>query len=249
MMANVDVTNLLQQQGINDYIYERTFQNDGALIYRIRPKDELVCCPHCGSNKVTRNGVKEKVIQILPTGNQPSFVRLKVPIVDCQQCGRGGLINLGFAEKLRKYSNALEQRILKLNKTKNNFEVARSLNITKGTVAEIRRRYSNKSGKPLVKLPFDTTAVAVADTVDVIVAEDENHTGEGKLLVVIIDPETGKGIFSGSGRLQTLNLTTEERTWLTKSPPLEGTAMTGPQRRRNLPPPNRRSSNARVGNR
>ena len=142
--------------GLKDYEYIRTYYQEGAEYFRIKPKKKLMVCPHCQSPKVIRRGSKERKIQTIPVGLKPVFLIVDVPRLECLLCGSLRRMTLKIAEPFRGHTNAFEQFVLTLSKTMTMLDVARLLGIGWDCVKNIVKRHLLRrfAKPPLSKLKY-----------------------------------------------------------------------------------------------
>jgi transposase len=171
------------------YVYERTFYEGGACIFKIHPQDRLVRCPICCSLDIQSRGSVERTIMLIPTGMRKNYVRVNIPRVYCHKCNKLQQIDLGFVEKYRPYSKSFERYVWELCRLMTISDVAKHLGVSWDTIKDIHKRYLNhRYGKPSLKY---LNSIAI----------DEIYNGKKhKYLTIVLNLETGAVVFVGKGK-------------------------------------------------
>jgi transposase len=185
----MSISILYHSQGINDYSYQRTFYEGGAIIYKINPQSRLIRCPICGSKDVSARGSVTRRIMLMPTGTHQNFAEVDIPRVWCPFCEKLRQIKPVFADEQRSYSRAFERYAIDLCEMMPIRDVARHLGVSWGTIKEIhKRRLVKKYGAPSLK---GLRSIAI----------DEISIGAGhRYLTVVLNLENGAVVFVGDGK-------------------------------------------------
>ena len=180
---------LYHTQSIIGYAYERTFYEDGACIFKVRPQARLVRCPTCHNPDVQSRGSVERTIMLIPTGLRKNYALIDIPRVYCQKCDKLQQIALGFAEKYRSYSKSFERYVWELCRFMTISDVAKHLSVSWDMIKDIHKRYLNhKYGNPNLK---DLKSIAI----------DEIYNGKKqKYLTIVLNLGTGAVVFVGKGK-------------------------------------------------
>ena len=70
---------LYHTQSIIGYVYERTFYEGGACIFKMHPQARLMHCPICCNSDVQSRGSVERTIMLIPTGFRKNYTRIVYP--------------------------------------------------------------------------------------------------------------------------------------------------------------------------
>ena len=180
---------LYHTQSIIGYVYERTFYEGGACIFKMHPQGRLVRCPTCCNLDVQRRGSIERTIMLIPTGFRKNYARIDIPRIYCRKCDKLQQIDLGFAEKYRSYSKSFERYVWELCRLMTISDVAKHLCVSWDMIKDIHKRYLNhKYGDPSLK---ELRSIAI----------DEIYCGKKqKYLTLVLNLETGAVVFVGKGK-------------------------------------------------
>lgn len=112
-MSTTILYHLFQVPGV---VHKRFTMDEGAGIFDVELKSHLVKCPSCGSRAVTRKGSVERVIQSVPSGGKPIFIRIRIPVprVHCLACGALRQAALPFADERDRMTRGFKRYILDL---------------------------------------------------------------------------------------------------------------------------------------
>ncbi len=70
------------------YDYVRTLYEDGGVRFLLVVRQELLVCPECRSDQVSRKGRRFRQLQTVPIGLKPVWLVTEVPECQCLACGR-----------------------------------------------------------------------------------------------------------------------------------------------------------------
>lgn len=68
------------------YDYVRTLYDDGCIRFVLEPRPELLVCPDCHSQEVSRKGRRFRELQTVPIGLKPVFLVTEVPKCQGRVC-------------------------------------------------------------------------------------------------------------------------------------------------------------------
>jgi transposase len=175
--------------GLQNYEYVHQKFEGGNIVFRIRPKWRLLCCPTCKSKQVIRRGLYLRKLRILPIGRKPVWLMVEVPRVWCAVCACVRRIHLDIAEPRRSYTRAFARYVLELTKVMTLKDVSRFLGISWDCVKDIlKRNLARRFAKPaLRKVRY--------------LAIDEISVQKGhRYLSLVMDLDSGAILFVGDGK-------------------------------------------------
>jgi len=175
--------------GIRGYRYQRSFFEEGKVVFAIEKDPALLRCPSCNDWHVNRRGGVFRWFQALPIGRKQVYVALHIPRVECRMCGIVRQIEIGFADPRRTYTKSFERYVLELSRHMTIQDVARHLGVSWDVVKDIQKRYlAKRYARPRLK---DLKLIAV----------DEISIGRGhRYFTVVLDLATGAVVFVGDGK-------------------------------------------------
>lgn len=175
--------------GLRGYHLEATDYAEGAIVFRVRQKPETLCCGHCGSRDVMRQGVVVRRFRTLPIGHRPVWIELPVQRLWCATCSKTRQVKLPFAAERRSYTHGFERYALELGRHTTMQDVADHLGVSWDVIKDIQKRYlTRRFAKPRLK---HLRQIAI----------DEISIGRGqRYLTVVLDLESGAVVFVGDGR-------------------------------------------------
>jgi transposase len=164
-----------------------------AVIYPIKPQQELICCPKCASQDVSTRGYVNRTLRGVPVGSRKDIMlEVDIPKVYCPECEFIRQIDIKIADPQKSYTKALAEEVIKLYSRMTVKDTAEYLGLSWSTagrilINELQNRYSNPDEKALKNL----TMIAI----------DEISVASGhKYLTVVLNLETGKPVFVGEGK-------------------------------------------------
>ena len=175
--------------GLSGYEYVHQKFTEGSVVFRVRPKWRLLCCPACKSKRVVRRGLYLRKLRSLPVGRKPIWLLIEVPRVWCAACGCIRRIRLGIAEPKRSYTRAFARYVLDLTRLMTLKDVAHFLGIGWDCVKDILkrnliRRFSRPALRRVRYLAIDEISVR------------KGH----RYLTLVMDIESGAVLFVGEGK-------------------------------------------------
>jgi transposase len=175
--------------GLKDYEYVHQKFEDGSVVFRVRPKWQLLRCPACKSKRVVRRGLYLRKLRSLPIGRKPIWLMVEVPRIWCALCGCVRRIHLGIVEPKRSYTRAFERYVLDLTKVMTLKDVALFLGIGWDCVKDIlKRNLIRRFSRPRLK---HVRYLAI----------DEISVRKGyKYLTLVMDIDSGAVLFVGTGK-------------------------------------------------
>jgi transposase len=175
--------------GVRGYRHERTEYSGGAIFLRIRRNPSKRICPSCKSRSFILRGGVERTFRSIPIGKKPTFLRLTVHRVQCRECGTLRQEDVEFAHPRIRHTRAFERYALDLTRWATIQDVAEHLDVSWGTVKDIKKRYlQRRFSRPRLK---DLRLMAI----------DEISIGRGhRYLTVVLNLESGAVVFVGKGK-------------------------------------------------
>ena len=174
--------------GIRGYDYVRTQYSEGNTIFTIEKKPFSLRCPCCNGRDVIRHGTTLRWFHAIPIGKKATYIKTKIPRIECKCCHTIRQINIGFADPMRTYTRSLERYVLELSKHMTIKDVSVHLGLSWDMVKGIQKRYLEKRYKnPSLE---DLELIAI----------DEINIGKGRYLTVLLNLKTGAIVFVGEGK-------------------------------------------------
>jgi transposase len=175
--------------GLRGYRLEATDFTEGTIVFRVRQNPEALCCGHCGSHSVMRQGVVVRRFKALPIGRKAVWVELPLQRLWCATCNKTRQVKLAFADERRTYTHGFERYALELGRHMTIQDVARHLGVSWDVIKDIQKRYLLRHfARPRLK---HVRQIAI----------DEICIGRGRrFLTVVLDLESGAVVFVGKGR-------------------------------------------------
>tara|TARA_R110002072_G_C7877076_1_gene527696 strand:+ start:98 stop:1312 length:1215 start_codon:yes stop_codon:yes gene_type:complete len=175
--------------GIRGYQYQATKFHSGGMTIRVAQVREKLCCPACGSSKVRIVEWFERRWRSVPIGSRETWIEMRVPKVECQECFSRRRVAVSFAEPHKQHTRAFERYVVELLRFMTPQDVSRHLGISWDLANDIqKRRLKRKFGRPKLK---HLKRLAV----------DEVYVGKRhKYLTLVLDLDSGAVVFVGEGR-------------------------------------------------
>ena len=175
--------------GIRGYRYVRTDYFEGEVVFSIEQSRATLRCPLCGSRRVTAHGAMPRLFRNVPIGSKATRVLLKIPRVECDDCGVTRQVALPFADPQKRYTHAFERYVLDISTHMTIQDVARHLGVSWDTIKDIQkqdlqRHFSKPRLRQLRQIAIDEIAVA------------KGH----RYLTVVLDLVSGAVVFVGDGK-------------------------------------------------
>ncbi len=173
--------------GLKGYTTTRTRFEDGRMILEVENTKALTCS-NCRSRDVVRRGSSTRDFRMPPIGLMPVVVRVVLERVACRVCGVVRQIHIPFAAPRRHYTRRFEKYVLALLRMATPQDVARLLGLSWDTVKDIdKRNLSRRHGKP----PLNGVRR---------IAIDELHIGKDGYITIVLDLDSGRVLYVGSGK-------------------------------------------------
>lgn len=175
--------------GVRGYRYKGTQYRGGAVIFRISQPRESCRCSQCGSKDVVLRGGHDRRFRTLPIGGRPTYLALRVPRVECRDCGAVRRVKVGFADERVSYARAFERYALELSRFMTIKDVACHLQVSWDVIKDIQKRnLRRRFGKPKLK---HLKQIAI----------DESSTGKGhRYVTIVMDLQSGAVVYVGEGK-------------------------------------------------
>jgi transposase len=180
---------LYHTMGIRGYRYMSTSYEKGQVIVTIAQDRETCRCPCCHSPRVILKGGVWRKFRGIPIGRKPVWIRLRVPRVQCRDCGVLRQAEIAFAEPRVSYLRAFARYVLELADRMTHRDVAEHLQISWDVVKDIvkddlRRHFARPRLKDLRQIAIDEISIGAGHRYLTIVLDLESgavvHVGKGK---------------------------------------------------------------------
>jgi transposase len=180
---------LYHMMGIRGYRQASMKFEGGGMIATIVQDRETCRCPCCDSANVVLKGGVWRRFRGIPIGRKPTWIRFRVPRVQCRDCGTLRQAAIGFAEPRVSYVKAFGRYVLELADRMTIQDVAEHLGISWDVVKEIvKANLKRNFAKPRLK---DLRQIAI----------DEISIGAGhRYLTVVLDLASGAVVHVGRGK-------------------------------------------------
>jgi transposase len=174
--------------GVHGYVYQRTEYVGGEICFTVRQPVSELKCSVCGSKRVIRRGGRERRFRGLPIGKRAVWIELKVPRLECKECGAVRQAEVSFAPGQHSYTKRLARYIVELAQHMTMQDVAEHLGVSWNLVKDLlKEALCKRVGRPPLR---DLRLLAI----------DEISIGRGhRYLTVVMDLETGAVVFIGKG--------------------------------------------------
>ena len=162
---------------------------DSQIVLNIQKRSDKMCCPHCKSRHIVRNGYVWRDFKTVPIGHTPVVLHTKIQRVKCKRCGCDQQEAIHFAHGKRTYTARLENLVMDLLDIATIKSVAEYLHLAWDTVKDIhkrrlRARYKNPDIRGVRNIGIDEFAVRKGHVYKTIVVDLDTgriiHVGEGK---------------------------------------------------------------------
>ena len=175
--------------GIRGYRHARTDFLEGEVMFTIEQGRHTLKCPVCGCQRVTAHGGVPRLFRSLPIGAKATRVFLKIPRVECHDCGLTRQAAVPFADPQKSYTHSFERYALELSAHMTIQDVARHLGVSWDTIKDIQkqdlqRHFSKPRLRHLRQIAIDEIAVA------------KGH----RYVTVVLDLVSGAVVFVGDGK-------------------------------------------------
>ena len=186
----MSTSTLYHSFGVKGFTVIKKEYNAKGTTYHIEPQQRLFVCPICGSNHVSTRGYVDRIIKIIPFGfREETFLAVKVPKLDCKDCGALRQMRLPFAEERKSYSKQLVAMIIMLCGVASIKDISELLNLGWGIVKDIIK----------CKLQKDFGTPDLSNISMISIDELSTHKGH-KYVTLVINAVTGQPLFVGDGK-------------------------------------------------
>lgn len=116
------------------------YENKG-IILNIQTRSEKLCCSHCKSKRIIRNGHLVRNFRGVPIGGKPVIIRMKVQRIKCKECLTDRQEHIHFTTGNQTYTHRLSRLVVCLLSMATLKDVALFLHLSWDTVKAIHKRY------------------------------------------------------------------------------------------------------------
>ena len=127
--------------------------SEGKVIQHI--KRQKIKCPCCRHESISAYPLRERMVQSLPYGNKPTFLKFTVHRIYCPRCGKEYVERFHFlSHPESRQTTALERTIVELRRDMSIHAISQYYHIPWSTVKNIEKRYLQTKFKtiPLKKV-------------------------------------------------------------------------------------------------
>ena len=175
--------------GLRTVECSRTEYKDNGIVLKVQTREDKLCCPECGSKKITRNGYTVRRFRCVPIGRKPVYIDMRVQRVKCCSCGCDQQERIPFTTGKRHTTHRLERLVIDLMKVMTISETAAYLGLSWSTVKDIHKNHlqRNYASPDISKVRF--------------IGIDEFAVRKGHVYkTIVVDLETGHIIYVGDGK-------------------------------------------------
>ena len=185
----MDVSFMYHGFGLRTVECSRTEYKDNGIVLKVQTREDKLCCPECGSKKITRNGCTVRRFRSVPIGRKPVYIDMRVQRVKCCSCGCDQQERIPFTTGKRHTTHRLERLVVDLMKIMTISETAAYLGLSWSTVKDIHKNHlqRNYASPDISKVRF--------------IGIDEFAVRKGHVYkTIVVDLETGHIIYVGDGK-------------------------------------------------
>ena len=185
----MDVSFMYHGFGLRTVECSRTEYKDNGIVLKVQTREDKLCCPECGSKKITRNGYTVRRFRCVPIGRKPVYIDMRVQRVKCCSCGCDQQERIPFTTGKRHTTHRLERLVIDLMKVMTISETAAYLGLSWSTVKDIHKNHlqRNYASPDISKVRF--------------IGIDEFAVRKGHVYkTIVVDLETGHIIYVGDGK-------------------------------------------------
>ena len=185
----MDVSFMYHGFGLRTVECSRTEYKDNGIVLKVQTREDKLCCPECGSKKITRNGYIVRRFRCVPIGRKPVYIDMRVQRVKCCSCGCDQQERIPFTTGKRHTTHRLERLVVDLMKIMTISETAAYLGLSWSTVKDIHKNHlqRNYASPDISKVRF--------------IGIDEFAVRKGHVYkTIVVDLETGHIIYVGDGK-------------------------------------------------
>jgi transposase len=162
--------------------------DEHKVLMHVEPQPHRICCSCCGSRKVIRHGGSTRWLRNLPIGNDLTWVIVKIPRVECLDCGVTRRIKTGLSQPRFSYTHAFARYAIELCHHMTIQAVALHLGVSWDVIKHIHKTYlAQRFGRPPLNEVHE-------------IAIDEIYVGKKHFLTIVLDLVTGAILFVGEGK-------------------------------------------------
>lgn len=176
--------------GLKGVKYIRSRYKRGNTIFHAEVTWRLERCPECRSKRtIRRKGSKHRWIRMVPIGRRPTFLRLKVWRIRCEDCGALRWPKLPFVKGKTRHTRQFARFAMDLLHWMTIAGVAKTLGVSWDLVKDLHKEYLQKRYKspPLKGLKY--------------LAIDEFSIRKGhSYMSIFVDLETGRILHAVEGK-------------------------------------------------
>jgi transposase len=181
---------LYHSLGVKGFTLIKSEFDKRGSIFHIEPQKRLYICPVCGSTKVSTRGYVDRTIKTIPFGaREETFLAVKIPKLDCKDCGTLRQMKLPFADERKSYTKQLASFIITLSAIASMNDIALLLKIGWAIVKEVIKS----------KLTQEYGNIDLSNITMISIDELSTHKRH-KYVTVVIDVLSGRPLFVGEGK-------------------------------------------------
>lgn len=186
----MSVSILYHTYGINGVQYKSTKFLCGMTIIHAELNQSAESCSKCGSSQLRFHEVRERRLQMPPTGSKPCWLYLKMRRRLCMDCYNKWWPQPSFISGQRRMVRSFERYVIRLTASMTLQDVANHLKISWNTVRDIHKDYLKRK----YCKPFDLKELTY-------IGIDEFSIGEGHdYMTIFINLETTQIVYAVEGR-------------------------------------------------
>ncbi len=158
------------------------------LFLEIQTSESKLCCPHCGSHNVVRDGSHVRRFVSVPIGLCKTYLEMRVQRVRCRDCGCVRKEEIDFAKGKRRHTLAFANMVLDLSRFATIKDIAWFLQVSWDVVRNIQMEFlQSEYGAP------DLSSLRR-------ISIDEFATHKGQVYkTIVVDLDSGRIVYVGDG--------------------------------------------------
>lgn len=189
-VIHMSVSILHHTYGLNSVQYKSTQFIQGMTIICAELNQTNEACPKCGSSYLHFHEVRERRLQMPPTGHKPCWLYLKMRRRICMDCYHKWWPRPSFISGQRRMVRSFERYVIRLTASMTLKDVAGHLKISWNTVRDIHKDYLKRK----YRKPFDLKKVVYIGIDEFSIGKGHNYT------TIFLDLETAQIIHAVEGR-------------------------------------------------
>lgn len=175
--------------GLNGYECHSIGYENKSIILNIQTRSDKLCCSHCKSNHVVRNGSLVRNFRGVPIGSKPVIIRMKVQRIKCKECSTDRQEAIHFTTGNQSYTHKLARLVICLLRMATIKDVALFLHLSWDTVKQIHKRYLHQH--------YAYPDIRKVQNIGI----DEFAVRKGHVYkTIVVDLDTGHVIYIADGR-------------------------------------------------